>query len=72
MARWDPPHIIRRVMPSFKSVVPFFPDKVPFLVVFLIQKGMWPYRHAKDCPLVTLIIYIYIYIYIYIVLKLSD
>ena len=29
------------------------------------SKGVWPYRHAYDVPLMTLILYIYIYIYIY-------
>ena len=33
-------------MPSFMSVIPFFfLAKVSFLA-FLIQKGVWPYRHA--------------------------
>ena len=47
------------VCQSFRPVAPFFfSGKVPF-VVFLIQKGIWPYRHAYDIPLMTVIRNIY-------------
>ena len=62
MARWDPPHVICRVMLYLQAKVL---GKVPFWL-FLTQKWVWPYRYAFDVPLVTLILNIYIYIYIYI------
>ena len=42
----------------------FFLVKVPFfvVVVFLMQKDLWPYRLAHAIPLVTLILYIYIWV----------
>ena len=40
------------------GLVPFFMAEVPFLA-FLIKKGVWPYIHAYDVPLVTLILNIY-------------
>ena len=49
-------------MPRFRPVAPFFSlAKVPFFGLFFfgMQKGMWPYRHAYDIPLVTPILNIY-------------
>ena len=44
-------------MPTFYACnsILFFVAKVPFLVIFLIQKKVWPYRYAYDVPLMTLI-----------------
>ena len=30
--------------------------KITIFGSFLIQKGVWPYRHGRDVPLVTLIL----------------
>ena len=38
---------------SFRSVTPFFLEKVLFLAFLKIRKGMWPYIHAYDVPLMT-------------------
>ena len=46
-------------MPSFRSVAPFFSKMYHF---FLIWKGVWPYRHAHDAPMVTPILNIYIWV----------
>ena len=48
-------------------VAQFFMAKVPFFFFIYKKKknyytkGVWPYRHAYDVPLMTLILYIYIY-----------
>ena len=45
---------------SFRPLTPFFfLTKVPFLAFFLEFRKVWPYRHAYDVPLVTLIQNIY-------------
>ena len=46
---------------KFVGLTPlFFLAKKPFLgLFFLIQKGVWPYGHAHDIPLVTLTLNIY-------------
>ena len=45
---------------SFRPLTPFFfLTKVPFLAFFLEYRKVWPYRHAYDVPLVTLILNIY-------------
>ena len=44
---------------SVRPVAPFFfLEKVTFLA-FLIQEGVWSYKHTHDVPLVTLILNIY-------------
>ena len=50
---------------SFRSVAPFFlffwkKYHICFVLFFDTEK-VWPYRHAYDIPLVTLILNIYIY-----------
>ena len=44
---------------GFRPVAPLF------WLFFLMQKGVWLYRHAYDASLLTLILNIYIYIYIW-------
>ena len=46
-------------IPSIRSIAPFFLPGKSIIFSFLIQKWVWPYRHAHDIHLVILILNIY-------------